>query len=138
MVDFTEGYILSLIRGSKLLNLLKTRDICNDDRNTKFVNKIIAFNTLNMLIILSLNIYLLTTNASEQIKGSQVGRVSLMLSLILVILIYFGGAFMQPLIYAYIIQVISTQINNLNTYFKTGIELKIHYSFVNIFFFFLI
>jgi ABC-type multidrug transport system permease subunit len=91
-----------------------------------------------MLIILSLNIYLLTTNASEQIKGSQVGRVSLMLSLILVILIYFGGAFMQPLIYAYIIQVISTQINNLNTYFKTGIELKIHYSFVNIFFFFLI
>jgi hypothetical protein len=69
----------------------------------------------------------------EQIKGSQVGNVSLMLSLILVILIYFGGVFMQPLIYAYIIQVISTQINNLNTYFKTGIKLKIHNSFVNIF-----
>jgi hypothetical protein len=40
---------------------------------------------------------------------------------------------MQPFIYAYIIQVISTQINNLNTNFKTGIELKIHSSFVNIF-----
>jgi hypothetical protein len=38
---------------------------------------------------------------------------------------------MQPLIYANIIQVISTQINDLNTYFKTGIELKIHSSFVN-------
>ncbi len=35
---------------------------------------------------------------------------------------------MQPFIYAYIIQVISTQINNLNTNFKTGIELKIHSS----------
>jgi hypothetical protein len=138
LVDFTEGYILSLIRGSKLLNLLKTRDICNDDRNTKFVNKIIAFNTLNMITNVSLNIYLFTANASEQIVGSQVVRVSQMLSLILVILIYFGGAFMQPLIYAYIIQVISTQINDLITYFKAGIELKIHTSFVNFFFFFLI
>jgi hypothetical protein len=38
---------------------------------------------------------------------------------------------MQPFIYAYIIQVLSTQINNLNTNFKTGIELKIHSSFVS-------
>ncbi len=41
---------------------------------------------------------------------------------------------MQHFIYAYIIQVITTQINYLNTSFKTGIELKIHTSFVNIFF----
>jgi hypothetical protein len=89
LVDFTEGYILSLIRGSKLLNLLKTRNICNDDRNTKFVNKIIAFNTLNVSIIGSLNIYFFATHSLEQIKGSQVGKVSLILSLILVILMYF-------------------------------------------------
>jgi hypothetical protein len=85
-------------------------------------------------IIGSLNIYFFATHSLEQIKGSQVGKVSLILSLILVIVIYFGGVFMQPLIYVYIIQVISTQINNLNTYFKTGIELKTHSSFVNIFF----
>jgi hypothetical protein len=89
LVDFTEGYILSLIRGSKLLNLLKTINICNDDRNTKFVNKIIAFNTLNVLIIGSLNMYFFATHSLEQIKGSQVGKVSLMLSLILVILMFF-------------------------------------------------
>jgi hypothetical protein len=89
LVDFTEGYILLLIRGSKLLNLLKTRNICNDGRNTKFINKIIAFNILNVLIIGSLNIYFFATHSLEQIKGSQVGKVSLMLPFILVILIYF-------------------------------------------------
>ncbi len=134
LVDFTQGYILSLIRGSKLLNLLKTRDICNDDRNTKFANKIIAFNVLNMSIIGYFNIYSCATFPLEQIIGSKVGRVSLILSLILAIFIYFGGVLMQPFIYGYIIQVISTQINNLNTYFRTGIEPKIHRSFVNNFF----
>jgi hypothetical protein len=120
LIDFTQGYILSLIRGSKLLNLLKTRNICNDDRNTKFANKIIAFNTLNILIAGSLNIYCFATYSLERIKGSQVGKVSQILLNISVIFIYYGGVFMQPFIYAYIIQVITTQINNLNTSFKTG------------------
>jgi hypothetical protein len=133
-MDFTQGYILSLIRGSKLLNLLKTRDICNDDRNTKFANKIIAFNTLNISITGSLNIYFFATYSLEQIKGSQFSNVSLILLIILVFFIYYGGVFMQPFIYAYIIQVITTQINNLNTSFKTGIELEIHSCFANIFF----
>ncbi len=133
LVDFTQGYILSLIRGSKLLNLMKNKDIYNDDRNTKFANKIIAFNTLNMSITGSLNIYFCATYSLEQTTDSKVGRVSLILSIIPINFIYFGGVFMQPFIYAYIIQVIATQINNLNTYFKTGIELEIHSSFVNIF-----
>jgi ABC-type multidrug transport system permease subunit len=134
LMDFTQGYILSLIRGSKLLNLLKTRNICNDDRNTKFANKIIAFNTLNISIIGSLNIYFFATYSLEQIKGSQVAKVPLILLTILVFFIYYGGVFMQPFIYAYIIQAITTQINNLNTSFKTGTELKIRSCFVNIFF----
>jgi hypothetical protein len=133
LVDFTQGYILSLIRGSKLLNLMKTRDICNDDRNNEFANKIIAFNTLNILITGSLSIYFFATYSLEQIKGSQVAKVSQILLLILVIFICYGGVFMQPFIYAYIIQAITTQINNLNTSFKAGIELKVHSSFVNIF-----
>jgi hypothetical protein len=134
LVDFTQGYILSLIRGSKLLNLLKTRDICNDDRNTKFANKIIAFNVLNMSIIVSVNIYFFAAFSLKQIISSNVGRVSLILPFIFTIFIYFGGVLMQPFIYGYIIQVISTQINNVNTYFRTGIEPKIHRSFVNNFF----
>ena len=111
-MDLTFGYIFSLIRGKKLISLLKTEDICEVDCNTKFANKAIAL-ILIILLFIPLNFYI----GSKVFIGYLVEKkMNIIFPLILTFVylsVYTGGMFMMQIIYVYIISVISSQLNNL-------------------------
>jgi preprotein translocase subunit SecE len=122
-VDFISGYILSLTRSKKLLMLLKTEDICYIDCSPKLANKLIAFVIINILLLESMGIYFSLTFPVEAFMGTQVGRILQIITSIIITLVYFGGIFMNQIIYVYICWIIYTQINNFKIKIITSIQI---------------
>jgi hypothetical protein len=123
-VDIMSGYILSLTRSKKLLMLLKTEDICYVDCSPKLANKLIAFVIINILLLGSIGIYFSLTIPVEAFIGSQIGPILQIIISIIITLVYFGGIFMNQIIYVYIcwIILIYTQINNFKIKIITSIQ----------------
>jgi hypothetical protein len=69
----------------------------------------------------SMNIFFSLIIPGEVFMGSQIGRTLQIITSIIFTVVYFGGIFMNPIIYVYICWIIYTQINNFKIKIITSI-----------------
>jgi len=118
-VDLISAFILSLLRSKKLIRLLKTEDVLIVDSNTKRANVLITSKIIIMTIISIISSYLWVDSFGDQNREGFIRFASYIIAFFWT-LIYTIGFFVLPVIYCYIIWVITSQINNLKNNISEG------------------
>jgi len=111
-VDVVSAFILSLLRSKKLMTLLKTEDVLIVDTNMKRANMLITSKIIIMSIMSIICCYLwFDLSLGKNTKGFTKFLYSIYWSYTL--LIFMIGIIIIPVIYCYMIWIITSQINNL-------------------------
>jgi len=118
-VDLISVFILSLLRSKKLIRLLKTEEVLTIDSNTKRANVLITSKMIIMTIISIIISYLWTDLYCDQNTKGFI-RFSIFIFGFCSCFIYMIGFFVLPVIYCYVIWIITSQINNLKNNISEG------------------
>jgi hypothetical protein len=116
--DMISAFILSLLRGNKLIILLKTEDVLIVDTNTKRANMLIITKMIIASIISIICLYLwIETLEKNIIEFTRILYLTFGFFSTLMCMI---GLFVLPVIYCYAIWIITSQINNLKNNISGG------------------
>jgi len=118
-VDLISAFILSLLRSKKLIILLKTEDVLIIDTNTKRANMLIISKIIIMSIIAIICSYL-WIDLSWYRNTTGFNRLIYFIFGFYSMLMIAIGLFVLPVIYCYIIWIITSQINNLKNNISRG------------------
>jgi len=118
-VDMISAFILSLLRGKKLIILLKTEDVLIFDTNTKRANMLIISKIIIISIISIICSYLWVSTTLGKNTTGFIRFLYLILAFYLNFILLIG-VFVLPVIYSYMIWIIYSQIINLKNNISEG------------------
>jgi len=119
IVDQISGYILALIKGRKLLKLIKTEEVCIIDNNT-ILAKTLIISKLSIMSLMACIASLVSKNMVWLQRFPLYQRLTALLFGFFTTFLFMIGLFALAVIYSYLTWIITSQINNLKNNISKG------------------